>query len=382
LEQALRADAVARLRRAQAPFDTAAEERILRIVGAGLFGLGGLEPLLTAPDIANISVNRFDHVIVQYADGRRELHPEPVTSSNEALTELVRQIAAHSGSEERRFDRAVPRLNAQLDDGSRLFAVMSATGETSLSIRRHHLRHAELSVLGELGMFGQDLNDLLRGAVKARLNILVSGGTNGGKTTLLTALARETGPMERLVTIEDTMELNLHLNGYHQDVLPLVEREANIEGQGAISQAEMVRWALRMNPDRVIVGEIRGPEVVALCNVMSQGNDGSMSTIHSSTSRGVFTKLAAYAAQGPERLNLESTNLLVASAVHLVVQLARTADGTRVVSSVREITGADGSLIVSNEIWEPGPDRRAVKAAPLRWETQAAIDEALAHAGP
>ncbi|MFN2534028.1 MAG: ATPase, T2SS/T4P/T4SS family, partial [Pseudonocardiaceae bacterium] len=144
----------------------------------------------------------------------------------------------------------------------------------------------------------------------------------------------------------------------------LQSRSANVEGAGAVELAELVRWALRMNPDRVIVGEVRGPEVIPMCNAMSQGNDGSMATLHASSSRIAFTRLASYAAQGVERLPLEATNLLVASAVHFVVHLAFTYGGdtnrrTRVVSSIREVVGADGAHVISNEVYRPGSDRRA-----------------------
>ena len=155
-------------------------------------------------------------------------------------------------------------------------------------------------------------------------------------------------------------------------------REANIEGQGAVSQAELVRWALRMSPDRVIVGEVRGAEVIPMCNAMSQGNDGSMATLHSSSSAGAFTKLAAYAVQGPERLPIEASNLLVASALHFVVHLDRPRDGhgTRTVSSIREVIDADGPQIVSNEVFRPGPDLRAVSGVPLRTETVEELEAA------
>src|SRR5262249_55716186 len=149
----------------------------------------------------------------------------------------------------------------------------------------------------------------------------------------------------------------------HADVTALQAREPNIEGEGGITQAELVRWGLRMSPDRVIVGEIRGPEVIPMCNAMSQGNDGSMATLHASSSRIAFTRLASYAAQGVERLPLEVTNLLVASAVHFVVHLAYATGGrvgqerTRVVSSIREVVGAEGPHVISNEVYRPGSDR-------------------------
>ncbi|MCX4750571.1 ATPase, T2SS/T4P/T4SS family [Kitasatospora sp. NBC_01287] len=348
--------------------DAEAERRVVRAAHGSLFGLGGLQELLEDASVENIDANGCDAVFVRYADGRKE-RVGPIASSDGELVELIRTIAARGGSEERRFDRAVPRLNVQLPDGSRMFAVMAVSGRVSLSIRRHRYPRATLPELRRLGVFDAEPESLLRALVLARKNIIVAGGTNVGKTTLLRALASEIPSIERLVTIEDTFELGLHLDGLHPDVVPMQAREANIEGEGAIDQAELVRWGLRMAPDRVIVGEIRGAEVVPMCNAMSQGNDGSLSTIHASSSRGVFTKLAAYAVQAPERLSLEATNLLVASAVHFVIHLARDTAGRRVLSSVREIVDADGGQLVSNEVYRPGPDRRAVAAVPLRATT-------------
>jgi Flp pilus assembly CpaF family ATPase len=254
-------------------------------------------------------------------------------------------------------------VNVQLPGGERLFAVMALTagGVTALSIRRHGYLTVTLAELRARGTLDVGLQEFLRSLVRARKNVLITGGTNAGKTTMLRALASEMERAERLVTIEDAFELGLGLDpALHADVTALQAREANVEGEGQVSQAELVRWALRMSPDRVIVGEIRGPEVIPMCNAMSQGNDGSMATLHASSSRIAFTRLASYAAQGPERLPVEATNLLVASAVHFVVHLGRGTDRTaRVVSSVREVVGADDKQIVSNEIYRPGPDRRA-----------------------
>lgn len=355
--------------------DRDAEERAVRAAHDALFGLGGLQTLLDDAEIENIDANGCDRVFVRYADGRKE-QAAPIAASDRELVDLIRTIATRGGAEERRFDRAVPRLNVQLPDGSRMFAVMAVSGRVSLSVRRHRYPRATLPELRKLGVFDAELEELLRALVLARKNIIVAGGTNMGKTTLLRALASEIPPSERLVTIEDTYELGLHEDGLHPDVVPMQAREANIEGEGAIDQAELVRWGLRMAPDRVIVGEIRGAEVVPMCNAMSQGNDGSLSTIHASTSRGVFTKLAAYAVQAPERLSLEATNLLVASAVHFVVHLARDASGRRAISSVREIVGADGPQLISNEVYRPGSDRRAVYATPLRAQTIAELEAA------
>ncbi|WP_436850213.1 CpaF family protein [Streptomyces monashensis] len=349
--------------------DAEAEERIAQAVKDELFGTGRLERLLADERIENICVNGCDAVWVKDAAGA--WHREaPVAASDEELVELVRTLAARTGGEERRFDRGMPRLNLQLPDGSRLFAVMAVTGRVSLTIRRHRFPAASMAELVRLGVCDGQLAGFLRALVRARKNIVIGGGTNVGKTTVLRAFAHEIPPAERLVTIEDTFELGLDTDPVaHPNVVAMQAREPNIEGQGGIDQAELVRWGLRMSPDRVIVGEIRGAEVIPMCNAMSQGNDGSLSTIHASTSRGVFTKLASYAAQAPERLTLEATNLMVASAVHFVVHLGWDTAGRRVIDSVREVVDADGAQIVSNEVYRPGPDGRAVPATPLRTET-------------
>lgn len=349
------------------------EQRVVGEVFNELFGMAGLQPLLDDPTVETINANRFDRVFVQYNDGRRT-PVAPIAGSNEELTDLVRLLAARASSQERRFDQGSPAVNLQLPGGERLFAVMGLTagGVTALSIRRHGYLTVTLPELRRRGTLDPGLEAFLRALVKARKNVLITGGTGAGKTTLLRALASEMDPLERIVTIEDAFELGLdHDPDIHADVTAFQAREANVEGEGAISQAELVRWGLRMSPDRVIVGEIRGPEVIPMCNAMSQGNDGSMATLHASSSRIAFTRLASYAAQGVERLPLEATNLLVASAVHFVVHLARATDRrTRVVSSIREVVGADGPQVISNEVYRPGLDRRARPVAgALRGDT-------------
>lgn len=346
------------------------EQLVMASVLSEVFGLAGLEPLLKDAQIENINVTG-DRVFVRYASGRRERLP-PVVGSDSELVDLIRDLAARSGVEERRFDRGSPGVSFQLPGGERAFAVMAVTARPSLSIRRHRFQRVTLAELRENGTLDPGLESLLGAMVRARKNILVTGGTAIGKTTMLRALASQIPSWERLVTVEDVFELGLEADAEaHPDVVAMQACEANIEGQGAVSQAELVRWALRMSPDRVIVGEVRGPEVIPMCNAMSQGNDGSMATLHASTSRGAFTKLAAYAVQGPERLPLEATNLLVATALDFVVHLdkPRGNDGKRVVSSIREVVDADDKQIVSNEVFRPGPDLRAVPGVPLRTET-------------
>ena len=348
------------------------EQRVITEVLDEMFGMAGLQPLLDDPDVETVNANRFDRVFVQYADGRRA-QVAPIAASDRELTDLVRMLAARA-SQERRFDHGSPAVSVQLPGGERLFAVMGLTadGVTSLSVRRHGYLTVTLPELRVRGTVDAGLREFLRALVRARKNVLITGGTGAGKTTMLRALAAEMDPMERIVTVEDAFELGLETDPeIHADVTALQARDPNVEGVGAVSQAELVRWGLRMSPDRVIVGEIRGPEVVAMCNAMSQGCDGSMATLHASSSQVAFTRLAAYAAQGVERLPLEATTLLVAGAVHFVVHLTRGHDrATRVVSSVREVVGADGPTVVSNEIYRPGSDRRARPVAgALRTET-------------
>jgi Flp pilus assembly CpaF family ATPase len=380
LDQAVRAHSEEELLANRPLLGPEAEQRVVDEVLNELFGMAGLQPLLDDPDVETINITGHDRVFVQYTGGRRA-RLGPVAGSDAELVDLVRTLASRASSEERRFDRGSPAVNLQLPGGERMFAVMALTsgGRPALSIRRHGFRTVTLADLAEQGTVDVGVRAFLASLVRARRNVLITGGTGIGKTTMLRALASEIDPMERIVTIEDAFELGLdHDPASHADVVAFQAREANVEGEGAVSQSELVRWALRMTPDRVIVGEIRGPEVVPMCNAMSQGNDGSMATLHASSSKIAFTRLASYAAQGPERLPLEATNLLVASSVHFVVHLARATDTTtRVVSSVREVVGADGTQVISNEVYRPGPDRRAYPVpGALRTETAEQLSDA------
>lgn len=306
---------------------------------------------------------------------------DPIAESDDALVEMVRPLG-REGLAERRFDAGCPRVSVQLPNGDRLFAAMAVCPRPVLSIRRHDFEHlATLDDQLQAGMIDLGLKELETAAVRARKNIVVSGATGAGKTTHTRALANEIPAGERVVTVEDCLELNLHsFSERHPQVVAFQEREANVEGEGAISMAELVKWSLRLSPDRVIVGEVRGAEVIPMLLAMTMGTDGSLCTIHASSSKGAFGKLATYAAMAPERLSLETANLLIAGAVHFVVHITqRSVPGQkarRFVSSVREVTGADGPHIVSNEIYAPGPDGRAVPAAPLRGETLEELEAA------
>ncbi|HET6952052.1 MAG TPA: ATPase, T2SS/T4P/T4SS family [Acidimicrobiales bacterium] len=351
------------------------ETALAQAIHDALFGLGALQRLLDDESIENIDANGHADVWITRSDGSKHRAP-PIADSDEELVDTLRMTAARVGLTERRFDNGSPSLNLQLPDGSRLFAVMAVTARPCVAIRRHRFPKVFLDDLVGLGSIDLALREFLAAAVRARKNFIVCGGVDAGKTTLLRALLNEVGPNERIVTIEDNLELGLdRYPELHPDVVALEAREENVEGEGAIDLATLVRWGLRMNPDRVIVGEVRGHEVIPMLNAMSQGNDGSMCTIHSNSSASAFSKLAMYAVQAPERLNLEATNLMVANAINFVVHIGTAVGGgegglRRFVTSVREIVGAEGPLVMSNEVFMPGYDRRAVPGAPLRDSTQ------------
>jgi pilus assembly protein CpaF len=369
IAEALDDEAARALTAGRPPLDASAERQVGQAVFDSLFGLGGFQPLLDDPAVESINANGCDEVFVQYSGGRRE-RAAPVAASDGELIDLVRAIAARAGTEERRFDRAAPSVSVPLPDGGRMFAVMAVSGRPCVAIRRDRLASASLEDLVANGTLDEPLAAFLAALVRARKNILISGGASIGKTTLLRALASAIPARDRLITIEDSLELCLDRDkAAHPDVVAMQSREPNVEGEGEITLAELVRWALRMTPDRVLVGEVRGSEVIPMLNAMSQGNDGSMTTIHASSSRGAFMKLAAYAAQTAEHLSLEDTCLLIAGAVHFVIQLAWSADGQRCITSIREVTDADGRQVISNEVYAPGTDRRAVPSVPVRAAT-------------
>jgi pilus assembly protein CpaF len=372
LHQALERYAQERFGAGQPALTEPEEEAIINAVDALLFGLGRLQPFIDDPEIENVNVNGCDRVFLRYADGTKRMGP-PIADSDAEMIELIRGIGSRMGLAERRFDTANPQLDLQLPDGSRLSAVMAVSARPALSIRRHRYRRITLDELVKLQTIDQDLRAFLAAAVRARKNLVVAGGTNAGKTTMLRALASEIPPDERLVTIENSLELGLDaFPELHPDVVALEAREPNLEGEGAITMAHLVRRGLRMDPSRVIVGEVLGDEVLSMLEAMSQGNDGSMCTIHANSSAAVFRRIATYAIKSAERLPVEATNLLIAGAVDFVVfidQRVETATGgrhDRWVSSVREILDAEGTLVVSNEVFQPGPDGRAVPGAPIR----------------
>lgn len=318
---------------------------------AQVLGLGRLDPLLQDPNISDIHVRGNSPVWVKLRDGTRQQRP-PIVETDVELIELVRKIGARMARSEQRFDPAHPHINLQLPDGSRMFAAMDIAMRPTLIIRRHLFEMSSLVELSQRGMMTFEVAAFLAAAVRARRNIIIAGGTGTGKTTLLRALLNEVAREERIVTIEDAYELGIeHFEELHPDFDSLQARPANIEGNGEITVADLTKMALRMDPDRVIVGEVRGAEAFPMLLAMSQGNNGSMCTLHADSSRSVFPKLAAYVSMASTGVPTETTNLLIASAVHFVVHI-ESVDGQRVISSIREVVDADGSAIVSNEVFD------------------------------
>lgn len=385
-------------------FNATEEQLIAQSVLDSLFGLGRLQPLIEDERVENVDVNGCDQVWITYADGSK-VQGEAIANSDDELIEIIRAASARFGLSERRFDVAHPELDLQLPDGSRLSALMSVVHRPCVSIRRHRFVDVTLSDLVALGTMDRLIASFLAAAVKARKNIVVAGAMNSGKTTLIRALTAEIPERERLITIEQAFELGIaNQKERHPDSLSIEAREANIEGEGAIGTARLVRRSLRLNGDRIIVGEVLGDEVIPMLNAMSQGRSGSMCTIHADSSMGVFRRLASYAVQAPERLPVEATALLVAGAVHFVVFLdveqgsvrgTRNGVGTipgsfgaenlsffrperraRFVSSIREVVDAEGMHVISNEVFKPGPRRRAIPGVPLRSQT---LNELLDH---
>ena len=283
---------------------------------AQVLGLGRLQPLLEDDEISDIHVRGSCRVWVKLRNGQRETR-DPIVDTDDELIELIRRAATRLSRQERRFDAGTPELNMQLPDGSRLFATMDVSLRPSLIIRRHRFEISSLDELRLRGLLTQELQNFLIAAVRARRNFVIAGGTGSGKTTLLRALINEVPPSERLVTIEDAYELGLdHFEHLHPDHDALQSRPANIEGHGEITLADLTRMALRMDPDRVIVGEVRGAEAFPMLLAMSQGNNGSMCTMHADSTRSVFPKLAAYVSMASTGLPIDTVNLLLASALH------------------------------------------------------------------
>ncbi len=344
-----------------------------------LYGAGSLEALLRDERIEEIDINGWQNVFVDYTNGVRAKVP-PVFASNEELIETIQTLAAHEGLSGRSFDSANPHVNFRLGS-ARVQAVMAVSTMPVISIRLHH-RHMRYTLkdLVANGTIDQPLADFFSAAVRAKKNLIIGGETSAGKTVLLRALAAEISPEERLITIERALELGLEDDEEaHPDIVPMEERLPNAEGEGAVPMRELLMVSKRMRPDRVIVGEVLGDEILVMLNAMMQGNDGSLSTIHANSSEGIVENIIAYAVQAPERLPRAATVSMIANGLGFLVFARRfrgEGDQRRVVHSVREIVGYDEHGLKTNEIFKPGPDGMAVRDEPVAINCIEALREA------
>ena len=330
----------------------------------------------------NIDINGCDEVWVTYADERGKVRGRAIAATDDDLIQIVQNLAAYASMNARPFTRANPELDLRLPDGSRLSAVMAAAERPIVSIRRNRYPQMFLAKLVELGTIDDQLACFLRAAVRARMNIVVAGATDAGKTTLLRALINCIQANERLITVERSLELGLRRHPeLHQDVVELEEVLPDAEGHGGLTIQELVRRTRRHNPSRVIVGEVLGPEVVEMLSAMSQGNNGSLSTIHARSAKDVFAKLAQYAGQY-EHVDNAVAQSLIAGAVDFVVFIGknRHLGGRRCVTTVLEVSGAPDGRVASSAIFTRSPlDGRATRVLDVAI-TEERADE-LADAG-
>lgn len=326
------------------PLSFAERERLSREILDEIFGLGPLEPLLKDPTISDILVNRFDRVYIERA-GKLEL--TGLTFKDDGhLMQIIDRIVSKVG---RRVDESSPMVDARLADGSRVNAIIPplAIDGPCLSIRRFGRDPLTARNMIENKSITEPMLELLSNMVKGKLNILISGGTGAGKTTLLNVLSGYIPRTERIVTIEDAAELQLK----QEHVVRLETRSPNIEGKGAVRQRQLVINSLRMRPDRIVVGEVRGEEAFDMLQAMNTGHEGSLTTVHANSPRDAMARIENMSLMANLNIPERAVRQQIASAIHAIVQIARLSDGTRKVLSVTELTGMDGDTIVLQDIF-------------------------------
>ena len=328
----------------QTPLNVSERETLFAEVVDDVFGLGPLEPLLRDPNVSDILVNTHNSVFVE-----RKGKMQKVQASFQDDAHLMRVIDRIVSRVGRRVDDSSPMVDARLPDGSRVNAIIPplAVDGPLLSIRRFPAERLKANDLVTLGALTAPMLEFLSHCVRAKLNCLISGGTGAGKTTLLNVLSSYISEDERIVTIEDAAELQLH----QEHVARLETRPPNVEGKGAIRQRQLVVNALRMRPDRIVVGEVRGEEALDMLQAMNTGHDGSLTTVHANTPRDALTRVETMIAMGSTNLPDKAMRQQIASAVQIVMQQTRLSDGTRKVTSISEITGMEGDIITMQEIF-------------------------------
>jgi len=328
-----------------APLSSSDRERLVGEVRHELFGLGPLEPLLADPTISDILVNSPKKIYIERGGKLEVTNIE--FKDDEHLMRVIERIVSTVG---RRIDESSPMVDARLQDGSRVNAIippLSLDGPV-LSIRRFGKEPLRMAKLIEIGAVTKDIAEMFEMCVRARLNVIISGGTGAGKTTMLNALSAYIPEDERIVTIEDSAELQLQ----QPHVVRLETRPANIEGRGEVTQRDLVKNALRMRPDRIVIGEVRGGESIDMLQAMNTGHDGSLTTIHANTPRDAIARLETMIQMTGMRLSDRAMRQQIASAIDLVIQAARLSDGTRRITAISEITGMEGETITMQEIFQ------------------------------
>jgi len=323
-----------------------------------VFGLGPLEALLKDPRISDILVNNKDHVFVERGGILEQV--DTAFRDDRHLLQIIDRIVSRVG---RRIDESSPMVDARLPDGSRVNAIIPplALDGPALSIRRFGTGPIAPDQLVELKSISPEMMEVMRAAVRARISILVSGGTGAGKTTLLNILSQYIPKNERIVTIEDAAELQLAMN----NIVRTETRPPNIEGNGAVRQRQLLINSLRMRPDRIIIGEVRGEEAFDMLQAMNTGHEGSMTTIHANTPRDALTRLESMVAMSNLNLPERTVRQQITSAIAIVIQVSRMSDGSRKVVSISEITGMEENVISMQEIFSfkrqgVGPDGKVV----------------------
>jgi pilus assembly protein CpaF len=326
------------------PFNLPTRQRLVKEIENEILGLGPLEGLLADPTISDILVNGPDQVYVERR-GKLELASARFDSERHLMT-IIDRVVSRVG---RRIDESSPMVDARLQDGSRVNAIIPplALNGPVMSIRRFPADRLTMDRLIELGELTRGIARVLQMVVRGRQNILISGGTGTGKTTLLNVLSGFIPPDERVITIEDSAELQLQ----QPHVIRLETRPPNIEGRGEVAQRDLVRNSLRMRPDRILVGEVRGAEALDMLQAMNTGHDGSLTTIHANTARDGLSRIESMVAMAGVNLPTRSVRAQIASALDLVVQLERQEDGRRRLVSVQEIDGIEGEVITMSEIF-------------------------------
>ena len=327
------------------PLPASSRQRVIKQVEDEILGLGPLEPLLEDPSIADILVNRSDSVYVERAG---KMERTAVRFRDDAhLMNIIDRIVSNVG---RRIDESSPMVDARLKDGSRVNAIIPplAIDGPSMSIRRFTVEKLGAEDLVRVGSITPMMVDVLRAIIQGRLNVIISGGTGSGKTTMLNILSSFIPSTDRIITIEDSAELQLQ----QPHVLRLETRPANIEGKGEINQRDLVKNSLRMRPDRVVIGEVRGGEALDMLQAMNTGHDGSLATLHANNPRDSLTRLETMVMMAGLAMPIKAMRAQIASAVDVVIQVERMEDGKRRVVSVQEIQGMEGDVITMMELYK------------------------------